>query len=188
METQCPIVLDRTGKDVHAETVRLREQGPVARVELPDGVLAWSVTTYELVKQVLSDARFQKDATKHWPAYINGEIPPEWQMINWVVMENMTTRDNEDHHRLRSPIAKAFTPRNVAAARPLIEKIVNDLLAKYLKTSVLEKVSISFDPGRNRIIATGTLKIPADYLKIEDDNGIGDSDGLNEQMAIHISG
>jgi 2-hydroxy-5-methyl-1-naphthoate 7-hydroxylase len=129
METQCPYVLDRAGQDVHAETRQLRaEQGPVARVELPDGVLAWSVTSYELVKQVLSDTRFQKDATRHWPAYINGEIPAEWQMINWVVMENMTTRDNEDHHRLRSPIAKAFTPRSVEAARPLIEKIANDLL------------------------------------------------------------
>jgi cytochrome P450 len=100
----------------------------VARVELPDGVLAWSIVSHDLMKQVLCDPRFQKDARKHWPAYINGEIPPNWQMINWVEMDNMTTRDGEDHHRLRRLIAKAFTPKSLESARPLIEKTADELL------------------------------------------------------------
>jgi cytochrome P450 len=100
----------------------------VARVELPEGVLAWEVTTYETVKQVLSDPRFQKDASKHWPAFIRGELSPNWPLMNWVVMENMETRDGEDHHRLRRLISSAFTPRRVESARPLIEKITNRLL------------------------------------------------------------
>ena len=118
MDARCPVVLDTTGKDVHAEIARLRTQGPTSRVELPGGILAWEVTSYTLVKQVLSDPRFQKDATKHWPAYINGELPDNWPLINWVEMENMETRDGEDHARLRRLISRAFTPRRVESTRP----------------------------------------------------------------------
>jgi 2-hydroxy-5-methyl-1-naphthoate 7-hydroxylase len=128
MSGRCPIVLDRTGQDIHAETALIRAQGPVAPVELPGGVQAWSVTSYELAKQVLGDPRFAKDPRKHWPKYINGEIPPDWPMITWVVMDNMTTRDAEEHDRLRTVISRGFTARQIESARPMIEKIARDLL------------------------------------------------------------
>jgi 2-hydroxy-5-methyl-1-naphthoate 7-hydroxylase len=127
---RCPIVLDPTGRDIQAEAAQLRAQGPVARVELPGGVLAWSITSYDIAKEVLlDDATFLKEAKKHWPKFINGEIPPDWQMITWVLMENMLTRDGEDHRRLRGLISKAFTPRRVESTRPMIHKIVHSLLA-----------------------------------------------------------
>ncbi len=126
---QCPIVMDCTGQNIQAEAARLRAQGPVARVELPGGVLAWSVTSYDAAKEVLlNDSTFLKEAKKHWPKFVDGEIPPDWQMITWVVMENMLTRDGDDHRRLRSLISKAFTPRRVESTRPMIEKIVYSLL------------------------------------------------------------
>jgi cytochrome P450 len=143
MDNQCPYILDRTGRDVHAEIATLRtSRGEVARVELPDGIQAWSVMSYDLVKRVLSDARFQKDGRKHWPAYVNGEIPADWQMINWVEMDNMTTRDQADHHRLRGLISKAFTPRNLEAARPLIEKTADALLDNVATAAPGEVVDI----------------------------------------------
>lgn len=123
-----PIVIDATGRDIHAEGARMREQGPIVQVELPGGVRAWSVVGYEMVRKVLTDPRFAKDARKHWPAFINGEIGPEFPLIGWVMMENMTTSDGEDHTRLRKLIAKTFTLRRVEAMRPQIEKIVNTLL------------------------------------------------------------
>jgi cytochrome P450 len=123
-----PIVLDATGRDVHAEGARIRAQGPIAPVELPGGVRAWSVVGYEMVRKVLTDPRFTKDARKHWPAFINGEIGPDFPLIGWVLMENMTTTDGEDHARLRKLIARTFTLRRVEAMRPQIEKIVNTLL------------------------------------------------------------
>jgi 2-hydroxy-5-methyl-1-naphthoate 7-hydroxylase len=124
----CPVVLDREGADVPSEADQLRERGPVTRVELPSGVLAWSVNTYALVKQVLGDPkRFGKDP-KNWPAYVNGEISPDWPMIGWVVMDNMTTNDDADHARLRAMLMKAFTTPRVEAMRPRIEDAVDDLL------------------------------------------------------------
>jgi len=120
--------MDRTGQDIHAETEELRKQGPVSQVELPGGVLAWSVTSYDLAKQVLSDERFAKDPNKHWPAFVDGEIPPDWPMITWVVMDNMTTRDNPDHDRLRRVISQGFSARRVESARTLIEGVAKRLL------------------------------------------------------------
>jgi cytochrome P450 len=125
-----PIVLDPSGRDVHAEGDRLRAQGPIAQVELPGGVRAWSVVGYDALQQVLADPRFAKDARKHWPAFINGEISEDFPLIGWVMMDNMTTADGADHARLRKLTAKAFTMRGTEAMRPMVEAITNDLLDK----------------------------------------------------------
>ncbi len=123
-----PIILDPTGRDIHAENARLRAQGPVAQVELPGGVRAWSVVGYDTVRAVLNDNRFAKDARNHWPAFINGEIGDEFPLIGWVLMDNMTTNDAEAHARLRSLTAKAFTLRRTEAMRPQVERITRELL------------------------------------------------------------
>src|SRR5882757_1297184 len=100
-EARCPHVLDPQGPDTHAESASLRQQGPIARVELPGGVLAWSVHDYESAKEILLDTRFSKNPSRSWPAYVNGEIPRDWPMISWAVMDNMATHDGADHERLR---------------------------------------------------------------------------------------
>lgn len=127
-ENRCPYALDTQGTDTHGESARLREQGPIARVELPGGVLAWSVHDYELAKKILLDERFSKNPRRSWPAYVNGEIPRDWPMISWVVMDNMATHDGADHARLRKLLLKAFTTGRVDAMVPRIREIVEDLL------------------------------------------------------------
>ncbi|MFI7639310.1 cytochrome P450 [Nonomuraea sp. NPDC049400] len=127
MEARCPVVLDTAGLDVHAEAARVRANGPISQVELPGGIVAWAVTGHDVARQVLSDSRFTKDP-RSWPKAANGEIPPDWPMITWVVMDNMTTRDGDDHKRLRKVIARGFTAHRVKETRPLIEKITQELL------------------------------------------------------------
>ncbi|WP_328904575.1 MULTISPECIES: cytochrome P450 [unclassified Streptomyces] len=122
------IVLDPTGRDVHAEGARLRRSGPVAQVELPGGVRAWSVVGHDALKEVLNDERFAKDAHKHWPAFVNGEIGEDFPLIGWVMMDNMTTADGADHARLRQLTAKAFTLRRSEEMRPRVERITAELL------------------------------------------------------------
>lgn len=124
----CPVALDPRGLDTHAETAKLREQGPIARVELPGGVLAWSVHSYELAKKILIDERFSKDPRRSWPAFINGEIPPDWPLITWVLMDNMATHDGADHARLRGLLLKAFTTKRVEAMAPRLEATAKELL------------------------------------------------------------
>ncbi|AYV33091.1 6-deoxyerythronolide B hydroxylase (plasmid) [Streptomyces sp. ADI95-16] len=125
---RCPVALDPAGSDIHAEGSRIREQGPVARIELPGGVLAWSVTDHAVAREVLSDHRFSKDGRRHFDAYVNGEVGEDFPLIGWVLMENMTTAYGADHTRLRKPCAHAFTPRRVEALRPAVEAITAELL------------------------------------------------------------
>jgi cytochrome P450 len=128
MENSCPVALDTTGRDIHGEAAALRAQGPAVQVELPGGVLAWSINSYAVIKELLTDPRVTKSARNHWPAFINGEIPPDWEMISWIAMDNMVTAYGKDHVRLRRLVGKAFTARRTEALRPRIVELTNELL------------------------------------------------------------
>ncbi|WP_040703626.1 MULTISPECIES: cytochrome P450 family protein [Nocardia] len=121
-----PIVL--TGADWPEELERSRERGPIARVELPGGVLAWSVTDTAVLRALMKDPRISKDAHQHWPALRDGEITPAWAMYGWVAVRSMLTVDGEDHTRLRRVVTPAFTPRRIEAMRPGIEAITAELI------------------------------------------------------------
>jgi cytochrome P450 len=127
MQDRCP-VLDPSGLDIHAEADRLRAQAPAVKVELPGGVHAWSITSYEVIKQLLLDRNVTKNARNHWPKFINGEIPPDWEMISWIAMDNMVTAYGKHLVRLRRLIAKAFTTHRVEAIRPRVQTLVDQLL------------------------------------------------------------
>ena len=123
-----PIELDLAGRDVHGEAERLRARGPVARIGLPAGVRAWSVTGYEAARQVLADPRFSKDGRRHWTAFAEGAIDADFPLVAWARMDNLATAHGPDHERQRRLVAKAFTVRGVEPMRPAVEKIVGDLL------------------------------------------------------------
>ncbi|HJP77557.1 MAG TPA: cytochrome P450 [Pseudonocardiaceae bacterium] len=125
---ECPYVLDRSGSDLHQENENLRARGPVTRVELHGGYTAWSVTGYEVAKQLLVDPRIAKNTKDNWPEFREGRVPQDWELFTWVAMDNMQTRDGQEHDRLRKLVAQAFTSRQVAKSRPIIEGIVNRLL------------------------------------------------------------
>lgn len=121
-------VLDSTGRDVHAEGARLREEGGIARVEFPGGVLGWSISGYSQIKEALAHPLISKDPRQHWPAFMRNEIGMDWPLISWVMMDNMTTAFGAERARLRKVISKGFTPRRVEALRPRVESIVTGLL------------------------------------------------------------
>lgn len=160
----CPYPLDTTGRDIHAEATRLREYGPAALVRLPGGVLAWSLNSYRAIKSVLSDPRVTKSARNHWPAFINGEIPPDWEMISWVAMDNMVTAYGRDHVRLRRLVGKAFTARRTEAIRPRVVELTTELLDALAASAPDEVVDL-----RARFAYPLPARLVADLIGMSED-------------------
>lgn len=163
MEQRCPM-LDTSGRDIHGEAARLRERGPAARVQLPGGILAWSTNSYAVIKQLLTDPRVTKSARHHWPAFINGEIPPDWEMISWIAMDNMVTAYGRDHVRLRKLVGKAFTPRRTEAIKPRIVELTNELVDALAQVRSGEVVDL-----RERFAYPLPARLVADLIGMSED-------------------
>ncbi|MFJ1707516.1 cytochrome P450 [Kitasatospora sp. NPDC088346] len=128
MDTQrCPYRLDTTAADLHGEAALLRARGPATPVELPGGIRAWSVTDPGLIKRLLTDPRVSKDAHRHWPAYLDGEVAEDWPLRIWIDVRNALTAHGPEHTRLRRLIGTAFSARRVRQLTPVIEEIAADL-------------------------------------------------------------
>ena len=93
---------------------------PVFRAELPDGRIAWLVSGYETVRQMIIDQRFSRAQ-----AVAPGRATPGFEMS---AAESISGMDPPEHTRLRKLVASAFTARRVEALRPRVAAIVNELI------------------------------------------------------------
>jgi cytochrome P450 len=102
---------------------RMREEGPVTQVVLPNGDQAWLVTRYGDVRAALTDPRLHKD----WAGKLTepGWVPNE---VTGYLAVHMLNADPPNHTRLRKLVSKAFTARRVAALRPRVEAVTASLL------------------------------------------------------------
>ncbi|WP_338703733.1 cytochrome P450 [Streptomyces sp. Q6] len=109
----------------------LREHAPVHRTTLPSGVEAWLVTRYADARQALADQRLSKNPDHHdEPSHAKGKtgIPGERKA---ELMTHLLNIDPPDHTRLRRLVAKAFTPRRVAAFAPRVQELTDRLIDQF---------------------------------------------------------
>ncbi|MBP2325981.1 cytochrome P450 [Kibdelosporangium banguiense] len=101
----------------------LQEKTPLARVKLWDDSTPWLVTRYADQKALLSDSRVSADVTRDgYPS----PAPIKSASISFILM------DDPEHARLRRMVTAPFMIKRVAAMRPAIQKIVDDLIDEML--------------------------------------------------------
>lgn len=111
------VVIDPMVQDLDAETARLRDAGPLARIELL-GVPALTVTRHALARQLLVDPRLVKDLDA-WGLWQRGEVTHEWPLIGMIdAGRSMFTVDGAEHRRLRTKTSQALTPRPAGGDTP----------------------------------------------------------------------
>lgn len=104
----------------------LREKDPIHR-SYPAG--GWILTRYEDIAAVLGDRNFSSDE-RNWNRFerLSGRnrragLPDLYE----AGIVSMLRIDPPDHTRLRSLVAKAFTPRAVERMRPRVQGLVDEL-------------------------------------------------------------
>lgn len=107
--------LDHTGRSLCEDAAELQSLGPAVRVELPGGVIAWSVTRYELLKQLSDDGRLSRDAQQHWPGL--PDVPEGWPLAPFLISPTVLNAYGSDRRRLREIMEGAFTPERLETLR-----------------------------------------------------------------------
>ncbi|GHB04377.1 cytochrome P450 [Streptomyces termitum] len=121
------VVIDPMVGDLDGETARIRDAGPLARIDLL-GVPARAVTRHADARRLLLDPRLVKDLDA-WELWRTGQVTRAWPLIGMVdAGRSMFTVDGEEHRRLRTKTSQALTPRRLEAIRPDIEKFTAELL------------------------------------------------------------
>ncbi|GAA2696192.1 MULTISPECIES: cytochrome P450 [Actinosynnema] len=101
----------------------LQEQAAITRVRLWDGSTPWLVTRHAEQRAVLSDPRVSADMThERYPR----QAPGRAGSLSFIGM------DDPEHARQRRMVGSAFTIKNVAAMRPMVQRVVDDAVAQLL--------------------------------------------------------
>ncbi|MGW1749146.1 cytochrome P450 [Streptomyces sp. NPDC002092] len=97
----------------------LRERGPVSRVRLYDGRVAWVVTGYGETRRLLVDPRLSSDRTRpDFPVLV-----PRMAAAKLTALVGM---DPPEHDIQRRMLIPSFTVKRVTGLRPSIRRIVDE--------------------------------------------------------------
>jgi 2-hydroxy-5-methyl-1-naphthoate 7-hydroxylase len=148
-----PSPFDLSGRFLREQTARLRSQGPAARVNLPDGVTAWSVTRYEVLTRLAADDRVSRDARQHWPGL--SDVPPGWPLRPFLIAPTVLNAYGADRKRLREILEGAFTPRRLQILATRLQDRVQHYLESFGSLDSGEVIDVKGQYAR--VIASETL-------------------------------
>ncbi|MFD3520002.1 cytochrome P450 [Streptomyces sp. NPDC058653] len=101
--------------------VAKQKEAPLTKVRLWDGSTPWLVTRYAEQRALLSDPRVSADINR--PGYpLQVPLPPGGTGASFILM------DDPEHARLRRMVTAPFAIKRVAALRPAVQRIVDELI------------------------------------------------------------
>ncbi len=184
---RCP-VLDPTARAAHAEAAGLRAEGPAVRVELPGGVMAWSITRYGVIQALTSDPRISRDFRRHWPGV--AELPEGWALAPIALQQNFLNAYGPDHRRLRRSVSPSFAPRRVEGMRPQVQATADRLVSALAALPPGESADV-----RQALSLPLTMTVICDLLGVPDflrgrlgaaiDGVLDTAAGLERALAVH---
>lgn len=86
---------------------------------------SWYTFRFDECEAALADQRLKSDPASVGMADV---VPPAFEPVAHVFLEWLGALDAPKHSRIRSVMSKAFTPRRVAAFRPRMEAIAEELI------------------------------------------------------------
>jgi cytochrome P450 len=116
----------------------LRESGPVQWNPVFGG--AWLVTRYADVVTALRDRRLSSRRGVASLVGMPDEIKAIFQAFEDFYTTMMLTQDAPKHTRLRALVNKAFQPKSLEELRPLVHRVVEDLLAPYREAGHMDLI------------------------------------------------
>jgi cytochrome P450 len=121
------LTIDPMVQNLDGETRRLRDAGPLTKIDLM-GVTVWTITRHAEARKALTDSRLVKDI-RQWTQWRTGQVTRQWPLIGMIEVDrSMFSVDGAEHRRLRTKTAQAITPRRLEELRPVIERITQELL------------------------------------------------------------
>jgi cytochrome P450 len=143
--------------DVYRE---LRRDAPVLYDEATDH---WLVSRYEDVNALLRDRRLGRTYNHvATPSEMGRPEEPDWHAPFWnLIRSGILDMEPPDHTRVRRLVAKVFTPRYVESLRPMVQRIMDALVADLHGAAEFDLLPTIAEPLPVTIIAE-MLGIPED--------------------------
>ena len=113
--------------DPYPGYARLRQEEPVCRVKLRDGLHCWLISRYGDARAALADPRLSRDprlAVPQWRESDRGRRLEDGSGLG----VHLPTREPPDHTRLRRLVASAFVPRRVERMRGRVREVTGSLI------------------------------------------------------------
>ncbi|ANN15885.1 cytochrome [Amycolatopsis orientalis] len=116
-------------RDPYPKLAALRKSHAAVPVE-NGGFRMWVITRYEDARTLLADSTLHRDLVKHRHEVVgrnlvDAERKPK---LPRELRRSMLDQDGADHRRMRSVVARYFTPSRLATQRPRIQQVADQLL------------------------------------------------------------
>jgi cytochrome P450 len=147
-----------SGRHDKAMTGEHEPRPALEQIVLPDGRPVWTVNRYDEARRLLNSRRLTKEAGRMGGKAPLAALP---RQVQAAIASDMLNADPPEHTRLRRMVAGPFGPRQVTRMRPLVERLVGELLDALPLESEVDLLEHYAGPLPTRVLAE-LFGIPAE--------------------------